>query len=373
MAGGTRHTNFCNNIEAYHKKKKEEQFYDFTIRDKDDTEVKSHKFILASQCDYFAGLFRFHSNCAETKFVNYSNDEIKICIEYLYTQKVNLTEKNVENVLMFADYINLTDVRGICIDYILKHIDQSNYGHVIGLGYKLQIKELIEAGVLFSAKNLGPQNINSLDTFSKDMINDVVRLQQEQVTIMTQVQWNFNVIKQWMTATNDAMGFEARGSSVYSNDSNQFGPKFAIDGEVSNKHVLYFHSKLEMHPWLEVKFPFPVLISTVTIINRKDSCWDRLRNVEVRAGMTPVPEGFTAHDRGLQSNKKLEVNTRCGYFEGPARGFVSEGYTIVFDRPIQAQYITLQILEEQFLQINGLKINGGDLLNHKEPFLKEKK
>ena len=82
---------------------------------------------------------------------------------------------------------------------------------MIGLGYKLEIKELIEAGV----KNLGPQDINSLDTFSKDMINDVVRLQQEQVTIMTQVQWKFNLIKQWLTAPNDEMGFEARGSSAH--------------------------------------------------------------------------------------------------------------------------------------------------------------
>ena len=89
--------------------------------------------------------------------------------------------------------------------------------------------------------------------------------------------------------------------------------------------------------------------------------------------MTSVPEGFTAVYRGLQSNKKLEVNTPCGHFEGPARGFVSEGYTIVFDRPTLAQYITLQILEKQFLQINGLKINGGDLLNHKEPVLNKKK
>ena len=82
MAGGTRHTNFSNNIEAYHMKKEEEQFYDFTIQDKDGMEVKSHKFILASQCDYFAALLRSHSNCRETKFVNFSNDEIKICIEY---------------------------------------------------------------------------------------------------------------------------------------------------------------------------------------------------------------------------------------------------------------------------------------------------
>ena len=280
----------------------------------------------------------------------------------MYTQKVNLTERNVENVLIFADYINLTDVHGICIDYIIKHIDQSNLGQVIGLGYKLEIKELIEAGV----KNLGPQNINSLDTFSKDMINDAVRLQQEQVTIMTQVQWKFNLIKQWLTAPNDEMGFEARGSSAHGMNLHNWGPKFAIDGKLSNNDCFYFHSDLEMHPWLEVRFPSPVLISSVTIINRKNGCWARLRNVEVRAGMTPVPDGFTARDRGYHSNKKLQVNNQCGHFEGPARGFVSEGHTIVFDRPTLAQYVTLQILDKEYLQINGLKINGGDLLNHKD-------
>ena len=157
------------------------------------------------------------------------------------------------------------------------------------------------------------------------MINDVVRLQQEQVTIMTQGQVNFNVIKQSMTTTNDAVGFEARGSSVYFS-INQFGPTFAIDGEVSSENHLFFHSELEMQPWLEVKFPFPVLISCVTNINCKDSCWDRLRNVEVRAGMTPIPEEFTARDRGHHSNKKLEVNTRRRHLEGPGRGFVSEGH-----------------------------------------------
>ena len=78
------------------------------------------------------------------------------------------------------------------------------------------------------------------------MKDDVVRLQQEQVTIMTQGQWNFNVIKQWMAATNDAMGFEARGSSVYSS-INQFGPTFVTDGEVSSENHLFFHSELEMH------------------------------------------------------------------------------------------------------------------------------
>ena len=118
--------------------------------------------------------------------------------------------------------------------------------------------------------------------------------------------------------------WSSRFFSILLTSSNQFGPTFAIDGDVSNRNHLFFHSELKMHPWLEVKLPFPVLISCVTNINCKDSCWDRLRNVEVRAGMTPTSEGFTARDRGRHSNKKLEVNTRRRHLEGPARGFVSE-------------------------------------------------
>ena len=46
MTESARHTNFCNNVRAYHNKREEEQFYDFTIRDKDGVEVKSHKLFL---------------------------------------------------------------------------------------------------------------------------------------------------------------------------------------------------------------------------------------------------------------------------------------------------------------------------------------
>ena len=35
----------------------------------------------------------------------------------------------------------------------------------------------------------------------------------------------------------------------------------------------------------------------------------------------------------------------------------------MFDKPILAQYFTLQIMEFGILQINELKINGGAILN----------
>ena len=358
------YSNFCNNIRRYHGKKHQQQFYDFTIKDKNGVEFKSHKFILASQCSYFAGLFRIHPNSSETTFADFSLDEIKMCIEYLYTYKVKLTGKNVQNVLLFADYINLTDVREICINYIIKHIDRSNCAHVIELGYSLGIEEFVEAGNEFAKKNL----IKPIRDLDEDTIVKAACMQQERVTIMTRKQWYLNLMKQWLTAPHDVSGFHARGSSVFNNDLDKWAPKFAIDGKVSECDIFYFHSQLEMHPWLEVKFPSPVLISSVTIFNRKNSCWARLRNVEVRAGMMPVPDGFTAYDRGNHSNKRIDINSQCGFFAGPPKSFICTGHGIKFEKPTLAQYITLQILGEGVLQINGLKINGGDLLNYECAF-----
>ena len=365
MTGRSDHTrNFCNNIKAYHEKK-EAQFYDFTIKSKDGVEVKSHKFILASQSEYFAGLFRVHPTASETTFKDFSLDVIKKCIEYLYTHKVNLTRNNVEDVLKFADYINLTDVIDICTKFIIKNINQSNCTQVISLGNGLSIDQLVEAGVLFVVRNLG-HDIGSLDIVTKKMVIKVARLQEQRVTVMTTEQWNINRLKPLLMVPKDETGFQVRCSSVFCCNTDNWGPKLAIDGEVSRIDEGYFHSQLEKHPWLEVKLPSPVLVSSLTIINRVNGCWQRLRNLEVRAGMEPVPEGFTAHERGNDSNKQIEVNSRCGYFAGPASRFLKKGHVIVFDQPTIAQYITMQILDVEYLQINGIKFNGGDLLNYED-------
>ena len=51
-------------------------------------------------------------------------------------------------------------MREICINYIIKHIDQSNYGHVIALGNKLDIKVLLF--LLRKSKNGGTIRKNML-------------------------------------------------------------------------------------------------------------------------------------------------------------------------------------------------------------------
>ncbi len=88
-------------------------------------------------------------------------------------------------MLMFADFINLTEVTGICTDFIIKNIDHSNCGHVINFGNAHGMEKLVEAGVFFALKNL-KISIIRLDKFTKGVISKKVDsfriLQQERVT-----------------------------------------------------------------------------------------------------------------------------------------------------------------------------------------------
>ena len=359
---------FFNNIKTTHHKLRG---CDFTIRDKYGVKIKSHRLFLATQSEYFSALFRRHPMATETTFKDFTNDVIKISLDYIYFHKVDLTRNNVQDVLMFADFINLTEVIELCAEYIIRNIDQSNCGHVINLGNALGIDKLVQAGVSLALKSLA-HNIVGLNEFTKGMINTNVvglqDLQQKRVTIMTTEQWNINRLRKFLAAPEELMDFQPRASSVYTRKESLWGPRFAINGIISADSMYFFHSELERHPWLEVKLPSPVLISSVTIVNRQNCYRERLRNVEVRAGMEPVHEGFTSYVRGHNADKKLEVNSRWGHFPGLGFRFIPEGHVIKFERPILAQYITLQILEVGYLQINGIKINGGDLLNYQGHF-----
>ena len=97
-------------------------------------------------------------------------------------------------------------------------------------------------------------------------------------------------------------------------------------------------------------------MSSVTIVNRKDSNGWRLTNIEVRTGIHEVEDHFLS--------QKVAVNPICGRFEGPGEN--AKVYNITCKTPILAKYVTIQIvpnvtfpnfLPKSILQINELTIN----------------
>merc|ERR1719206_48905 len=141
---------------------------------------------------------------------------------------------------------------------------------------------------------------------------------------------------------------EATSSSLFNND---FLPEYAIDGFPPNqdhRNTNGFHSRPEDYPWFQLKLVSPQTVTGVLILNRIHCCGERLENLEIRAGMTPVDAGF----RG-----KLVANKKVGKFAGP--GVTGQTYTIEFDEEVTAQHITLQLTDpNSILQINEIKVFG---------------
>ena len=130
-------------------------------------------------------------------------------------------------------------------------------------------------------------------------------------------------------------GIRAWSSSVLSNGIKNWGPQLAMKGG-SRSSTGYFHSNMENRPWLRIQVPV-TRYAGVSITNRFDCCWNRLRNVQVRAGMSPSLR-----------------NAVVGFFKGPGRK--GQTYQIKFKRPVMAKYISFQIMARGILQINGIKL-----------------
>ena len=127
-----------------------------------------------------------------------------------------------------------------------------------------------------------------------------------------------------------------------------YSPRFAIDGKISDIGRHFYHSKREDFPWFQLRIP-EGYVSGVEIVARSDCCGNRLKNIEIRAGMTSVPDGFKG---------QLTVNTKVGFFPGPASN--GQTFIISFDKRVLAKYITLQnIGEDVLLEINEVTILKG--------------
>ncbi len=104
------------------------------------------------------------------------------------------------------------------------------------------------------------------------------------------------------------------------------------------KSGVLFISKKEENPWVRFQLNRDTVITSITVVNRKDCCGQRLMNLEIRAGM--------------ENNTNNQV---VGFFKGP--GETNKEYTIRLAKEVNAGYISIQMKATEILQINGLKLN----------------
>ena len=84
----------------------------------------------------------------------------------------------------------------------------------------------------------------------------------------------------------------------------------------------------------------------IMISSRNRHSAGELKHLEVRAGTSFVEDDFTG---------KMKINELCGTLDGPGKN--RRVYTIMCKNEIEADYVTLQILDlDSVLEINELEI-----------------
>ena len=157
----TTHENiFIKNMKQYLLNSPEDKhFYDFKIVAQDGLEVHAHKIILASQTEYFGALFRQEN----PNFINldFPSNIIKMCVNYLYTEDIDVDGDNVQDVMVFANYVMIMEVVKVCEYFIINNLDLSNCLDVWKLGDFLGNTAIVE-----EAKKIVCRNFQTL--FSQD-------------------------------------------------------------------------------------------------------------------------------------------------------------------------------------------------------------
>ena len=144
---------FLSRMRSYIMNSSEDKhFYDFEIKCGDNVVIKAHKIVLASQTKYFEGLLRQE----ETDFVHldFSGETMKTILQYLYTGDVEISGENVQDLLMAANYLLITDLVSHCIKYILWNIDLSNCVEILNLADVTSNDQLIQRTLLAISSNI---------------------------------------------------------------------------------------------------------------------------------------------------------------------------------------------------------------------------
>jgi len=121
-----------NMVQYIRNSPKDKHFYDFKIISQDGAEINSHKIILASQTQYFGALFRQEN--PDFAKLDFSGDIIRKCVDFLYTEEIDVNGDNVQDVIVFANYVMINEIVKICEKFIINNLDLTSCIDVLKLG-----------------------------------------------------------------------------------------------------------------------------------------------------------------------------------------------------------------------------------------------
>jgi len=120
---------------------------DIVLCSKDKGEIRAHKVILATQSEYFKGMFR---NEKKDKIeMNISADILRVVVKTLYTGKTDINTDNIQDLLEASNYLQIKELSAKCVDFMARNLDLGNCVGVLRLADQLSIEKLLQEAINF--------------------------------------------------------------------------------------------------------------------------------------------------------------------------------------------------------------------------------
>ncbi|XP_044299981.1 calicin [Varanus komodoensis] len=190
-------------MQALNKQRKNKEFCDVALS-VDQNIFYAHLNVLAAMSSHIKNLISSNDMKAndelfmiiDSKFL--SPSLVEELLDYFYTGKVVISEKNVENLLKGAKYFSSQTLKSHCSDFLLRSLKKDNCLYYMLLANTYDLKEVGNAAYDVIRDNFhywaGPEGITEFvhcppHVFSRLIKDENLHVQNEDQTFLTLIQW----------------------------------------------------------------------------------------------------------------------------------------------------------------------------------------
>ncbi|XP_042305372.1 calicin [Sceloporus undulatus] len=190
-------------MQALYKQRKNKEFCDVALS-VDQNVFYAHLNVLAAVSSHIRNLISSNDMKADdelfiiidSKFL--SSDLVEELLNYFYTGKIVISEKNVEDLLKGAKYFSSQTLKSHCSDFLQRSLKKENCLHYLLLANKYDLKEVGNSAYDGIRDNFnywaGPKGIGEFmncpaSIFSKLLKDENLHVQNEDQTFLALLQW----------------------------------------------------------------------------------------------------------------------------------------------------------------------------------------
>ncbi|CAC5365929.1 KLHL12 [Mytilus coruscus] len=143
----------------------------------DGEEFPAHRVVLAACSDYFCAMFTNEMSEKDKSVITLheiSADVMRVLLDFVYTETVNVSVENVQELLPAACLLQLTGVKQACSSFLEKQLDATNCLGIKIFAEQHSCNELLEAADSFCLKHY--EEIIKFDEFKTLPIDQVESL-----------------------------------------------------------------------------------------------------------------------------------------------------------------------------------------------------